>query len=182
MCARGHEQAAFGEFYRIEQLILSTTQPGSSATGQAPIVSDANIRLLFAMQAEVDGLQVPYRTPEGVPANATLSSVCYNPLGEACAVQSVLQVGHVWRTVHFLLLYLQGTAVPLLLFEAPSCLPPNLLCAQHLVWLIDTLVSRPRCCTLRCDSCWSYAHVSAFQSATLCWWIVMNCRCGTFQP
>eukprot|EP00884_Botryococcus_braunii_P021147 jgi/Botrbrau1/7716/Bobra.0159s0148.1 len=82
---------AFGEFYRIEQLILSTTKPGSSATGQAPIVSDANIKLLFAMQDEVDALRVPYRTENGVDRNASLVDVCYNPLGEACAIESILQ-------------------------------------------------------------------------------------------
>ena len=53
-------QASFGPFYRIEQLILSTVprSRGSHVTRAQPeplppIVTDANIRLLFAMQAQV---------------------------------------------------------------------------------------------------------------------------------
>ena len=54
-------QASFGPFYRIEQLILSTvprSEGGHFTHAQPPeplppIVTDANIRLLFAMQAQV---------------------------------------------------------------------------------------------------------------------------------
>ena len=47
-------QASFGPFYRIEQLILTSAwASGSGAraqSGRAPIVTDANIQLLFDMQ------------------------------------------------------------------------------------------------------------------------------------
>lgn len=54
-------EASFGPFYRVEQLILSTTPDSnstynSSDSGLPSIVTDANIRLLFAMQREVDEL------------------------------------------------------------------------------------------------------------------------------
>ena len=48
-------QAAFGPFYRIEQLIIST-QSGDSSNASDPILTDANIKLLFNIQAEVDAL------------------------------------------------------------------------------------------------------------------------------
>jgi hypothetical protein len=60
-------QASFGPFYRIEQLILST-QPRPAGRGHIthadpeelpPIVTDANIRLLFAMQAQVSTAVAP---------------------------------------------------------------------------------------------------------------------------
>lgn len=51
-------QAAFGPFMRIEQLIISSI-PGGASDSQSPIVTDANIRLLFDIQAEVDKLSAP---------------------------------------------------------------------------------------------------------------------------
>ena len=52
-------QASFGAFYRIEQLILTTLPPdGAAGAGQPErpsIVTDANIRLLFDMQARAAG-------------------------------------------------------------------------------------------------------------------------------
>lgn len=53
--------ASFGPFYRVEQLILSTTPAAngtfkSADSGLPAIVNDAHLRLLFAMQAEVDAL------------------------------------------------------------------------------------------------------------------------------
>ena len=88
-----HAQASFGPFYRIEQLILSTT-PAAQAPYQTPsglpaILTDANIRLLFQMQAAVDALAGPVK---GSNASATLQQVCYKPLGDDCATQSILQV------------------------------------------------------------------------------------------
>ena len=88
-----HAQASFGPFYRIEQLILSTT-PAAQAPYQTPsglpaILTDANIRLLFQMQAAVDALAGPVA---GSNASATLQQVCYKPLGDDCATQSILQV------------------------------------------------------------------------------------------
>lgn len=53
-------EASFGPFYRVEQLIVSTTpdsqSPYVSTSGLPSIVTDANINLLFAMQQEVDQL------------------------------------------------------------------------------------------------------------------------------
>lgn len=86
-------QESFGAFYRIEQLILSTTPKATSQyitpSGLPSIVTDENIKLLFRMQAEVDAIEVPVVDSN---ATATLQDVCYKPLGEACATQSILQV------------------------------------------------------------------------------------------
>ena len=86
-------QESFGAFYRIEQLILSTTPKATSQyiapSGLPSIVTDANIKLLFRMQAEVDAIKVPVVDSN---ATATLQDVCYKPFGEACATQSILQV------------------------------------------------------------------------------------------
>jgi Niemann-Pick C1 protein len=54
-------EASFGPFYRVAQLILSTTPSSASnftsaANGLPSIVTDANIRLLFDMQYMVDSL------------------------------------------------------------------------------------------------------------------------------
>ena len=49
-------QAAFGPFYRIEQLIISSQ---SSDGDGDPILTDANVKLLFDIQAEVDALRAP---------------------------------------------------------------------------------------------------------------------------
>ena len=85
-------QATFGPFYRIEQLILSTTPaaqaPYQSPSGLPAILTDDNIRLLFQMQKAVDALAAPVA---GSNASATLQQVCYKPLGNDCATQSVLQ-------------------------------------------------------------------------------------------
>lgn len=53
-------EASFGPFYRVSQLILSTTPETqskyTSTTGLPAIVSDENIELLWNMQAKVDAL------------------------------------------------------------------------------------------------------------------------------
>jgi Niemann-Pick C1 protein len=53
-------EASFGPFYRVAQLIISTTPDSASnytaSSGLPAIVSDANIRLLFDMQYMVDSL------------------------------------------------------------------------------------------------------------------------------
>ena len=47
-------QASFGPFYRIEQLILTSARASGAdertQSGRTPIVTDANIQLLFDMQ------------------------------------------------------------------------------------------------------------------------------------
>lgn len=94
-------QASFGAFWRIEQLIITTTpdtQPAykKTASGLPPIIakdrSHDHIRWLFDVQAAVDALSVPYtHSATGKTANATLQSICFKPLGSACATESVLQ-------------------------------------------------------------------------------------------
>lgn len=94
-------QDSFGAFWRIEQLLISTTPdtlPARklAASGLPPIVVQDrvhdHIRWLFAVQAEVDALSVPYTNSKtGQAGNATLSSICFKPLGGACAIESVLQ-------------------------------------------------------------------------------------------
>lgn len=96
-----HVQDSFGAFWRIEQLLISTTPdtlPSRklAASGLPPIVVQDrvhdHIRWLFAVQAEVDALSVPYTNSKtGEAGNATLSSICFKPLGGACAIESVLQ-------------------------------------------------------------------------------------------
>ena len=73
-------EQAFGQFYRISQLIVSLP-PLSSSTS---IVTDDNIRLLFEIQAEVDALVTGQN-------NYTMHDLCLKPFGEACATQSVLE-------------------------------------------------------------------------------------------
>ena len=98
-------QATFGPFYRIEQLILSTTPaaqaPYQSPSGLPAILTDANIRLLFQMQKAVDALAAPVA---GSNASATLQQVCYKPLGNDCATQSILQAwlfpaAGIWKSI-----------------------------------------------------------------------------------
>ncbi|PRW56197.1 Niemann-Pick C1 [Chlorella sorokiniana] len=113
-------EAAFGPFYRITQLILTTTPAANSSqttpSGLPAIVTDAHIRLLFDMQDAVDALVA---NPGGSEAdrsstlassqkssgsgiaggggggggswNVTLADVCLKPMGADCATQSVLQ-------------------------------------------------------------------------------------------
>lgn len=54
-------EASFGPFYRVAQIIISTTPTSNSTyistTGLPSIVTDANIRLLFDMQYLVDSLK-----------------------------------------------------------------------------------------------------------------------------
>ncbi len=94
-------QESFGAFWRIEQLLISTTPESKpsyrkAASGLPPIVAKDrthdHIKWLFQVQAEVDALSVPYTdSVTGQTGNATLSSICFKPLGGACAIESVLQ-------------------------------------------------------------------------------------------
>lgn len=81
-------EAAFGPFYRIAQLILSTTPAANSShstpSGLPAIATDANLRLLFAMQEQVDNVRADGR-------ESSLDDLCFKPFGDACATQSVLQ-------------------------------------------------------------------------------------------
>lgn len=57
---KANYEASFGPFYRVSQLILSTTAETESkyisTTGLPAIVSDENIQILWEMQAKVDAL------------------------------------------------------------------------------------------------------------------------------
>ncbi|KAJ4811770.1 Niemann-Pick C1-like protein 1 [Rhynchospora pubera] len=65
-------------FYRIEQLII--------ANGTGNIVTEDNIKLLFQIQKKVDNLRANYSGH-----SVALTDICLNPLGTACATQSILQ-------------------------------------------------------------------------------------------
>lgn len=115
-------QASFGPFYRIEQLILSTT-PAAQAQYMTPsglpaILTDANIRLLFRMQAAIDALAAPVKDSN---ATAMLQQVCFKPLGDDCATQSILQVSG---------LFLQALRT----ITRPCCLQRVLLLPAHLCY------------------------------------------------
>ncbi|CAO2815751.1 unnamed protein product [Amaranthus hypochondriacus] len=72
-------------FYRIEQIILATRKDPES--GKSPsIVTEDNIQLLFDIQQKVDELRVNYSGHM-----VSLSDICLKPLGEDCAIQSILQ-------------------------------------------------------------------------------------------
>ncbi|KAI3436838.1 hypothetical protein D9Q98_006248 [Chlorella vulgaris] len=108
-------EVSFGPFYRITQLILTTTPAANSSftspSGLPAIVTDANIRLLFDLQDEIDSLTASYDAPEngvvggaeggggGGSWNVTLADVCLRPLGTGCATQSVLQYWGMSREV-----------------------------------------------------------------------------------
>ncbi|KAF6262418.1 multidrug efflux transporter AcrB transmembrane domain-containing protein [Scenedesmus sp. NREL 46B-D3] len=94
-------EASFGPFYRVAQLILSTTETSNgshiSTSGMPGIVTDDHIRLLFDMQDKVDAVSAAYTDPDGQPASAALPGVCFKPFGTACATQSLLQYWHMDR-------------------------------------------------------------------------------------
>ncbi|XP_006652645.2 NPC intracellular cholesterol transporter 1-like [Oryza brachyantha] len=71
-------------FYRIEQLVLATSESGGS---EAPtIVNDNNMKLLFQIQKKIDDLRANYSG-----STVSLADICLKPLGTDCASQSVLQ-------------------------------------------------------------------------------------------
>ncbi|CAH1435314.1 unnamed protein product [Lactuca virosa] len=72
-------------FYRIEQLLLAT-KPLATHEKPPTIVTEENIKLLFAIQDKVDGIRANY-----TGSLVSLTDICMKPLGEACATQSILQ-------------------------------------------------------------------------------------------
>ncbi|XP_071698001.1 uncharacterized protein [Rutidosis leptorrhynchoides] len=72
-------------FYRIEQLILAT-KPHAAHEKPPSIVTEENIKLLFAIQEKVDGIRANYSG-----SMVSLTDICLKPLDEVCATQSVLQ-------------------------------------------------------------------------------------------
>jgi Niemann-Pick C1 protein len=80
-------EASFGPFYRVEQLILTTTADSASKyvtqSGLPSIVTEANIRLLFDIQAEVDAITGALRRESIAPRSA------YPPNGTHCAQKGI---------------------------------------------------------------------------------------------
>eukprot|EP00879_Flechtneria_rotunda_P012269 GHRR01012815.1.p1 GENE.GHRR01012815.1~~GHRR01012815.1.p1 ORF type:complete len:1130 (+),score=344.72 GHRR01012815.1:967-4356(+) len=101
---KANYEASFGPFYRVSQLILSTTLQSQSkyisTSGLPAIVTDDNILLLFQMQAKVDALRGAYTNSTSQNAEAALTDVCFKPFGTACATQSVLQYWHMDRALY----------------------------------------------------------------------------------
>eukprot|EP00210_Caulerpa_lentillifera_P003889 g3716.t1 len=85
--------AAFGPYYRVENLIVRTTSDspshGLSATGMPRIVSYNNIELMFNLQDIVDSIEARVED-ENQSYTVKLTDVCYKTLG-VCVVESVLQ-------------------------------------------------------------------------------------------
>ncbi|CAO2833728.1 unnamed protein product [Amaranthus hypochondriacus] len=72
-------------FYRIEQLIISTI-PEEGQTKSPSILTEDSIKLLFEIQKKVDAIQASF-----AGSNVSLTDICYKPLGQDCATQSILQ-------------------------------------------------------------------------------------------
>ena len=83
-------EAAFGPFFRISQVIISTDDA-------SPITTDANVRLLFDVHEAIERVRAP-APGRAVPVG--LSDVCFRPLGGACAVQSAAQYWQLSREVY----------------------------------------------------------------------------------
>lgn len=62
------------------------TRPDPQNGKYPSIVTEDNIQLLFEIQQKVDELQVNYSG-----SMVSLSDICLKPLGEDCAIQSILQ-------------------------------------------------------------------------------------------
>uniref|UniRef100_A0A803MXB2 SSD domain-containing protein n=1 Tax=Chenopodium quinoa TaxID=63459 RepID=A0A803MXB2_CHEQI len=70
---------------RPEKLIIATIPDGGH--GKAPsILTEDNIKLLFEIQKKVDGIQANFSD-----SVISLTDICYKPLGQDCATQSILQ-------------------------------------------------------------------------------------------
>ncbi|GMH37538.1 hypothetical protein BSKO_05411 [Bryopsis sp. KO-2023] len=80
---------SFGPFYRIETMIISTKENATSGV-RPSILTKENVDLMFRFQKEVDGIQVDLME-DGETRNVSLSDVCFKPIGDICAVESVLQ-------------------------------------------------------------------------------------------
>lgn len=107
-------EAAFGPFYRVENLIFATTPstPSShiSATGLPSIVTYENIDLMFRVQEIIDSIEGdPFQKSisdslaghvEDAEMSYTvkLEDVCYKPLG-VCVVENVIQYWQLDRSV-----------------------------------------------------------------------------------
>ncbi|KAL2895202.1 NPC intracellular cholesterol transporter 1 [Bienertia sinuspersici] len=68
-----------------EKLIIATIP--NEGQGKSPsILTEDNIKLLFEIQKKVDGIQANY-----FGSMISLTDICYKPLGQDCATQSILQ-------------------------------------------------------------------------------------------
>lgn len=71
-------ESHFGEWFRIEQLIIS------AADHEESVMSWENVQWWFEKEQELQALTLMNRTYE-------LDSVCFKPLGETCAIESFTQ-------------------------------------------------------------------------------------------
>lgn len=96
----------FGPFYRVEQMIVTTTPKSLSPFpptpgGLPPIVTNDNIEIMFDIQQLVDDIKAPYVAPDGSMSNVTLQDICYKPFSDnICAIQSVLQYWQMNRELY----------------------------------------------------------------------------------
>jgi hypothetical protein len=81
---------SFGPFYRIEQLIITSSASGDMP---APILTKENIELVRMSLAPCvcDSVFVWQPWEWLMRVEATLDSICYKPFGQACAIESVAQ-------------------------------------------------------------------------------------------
>ncbi|KAH9624776.1 hypothetical protein KSS87_022862 [Heliosperma pusillum] len=72
-------------FYRVEQLMIATVP--NKGEGKSPtILTEENIKLLFEIQKKVDGIRSNFSG-----SMVSLTDICFKPLGQDCATQSILQ-------------------------------------------------------------------------------------------
>lgn len=69
----------FGEWFRIEQLIIS------SSNDNEPVLNWENIQWWFEKEQELQNLRV------GENNEITLADLCFKPMGESCAIESFAQ-------------------------------------------------------------------------------------------
>ncbi|XP_074263841.1 uncharacterized protein LOC141586488 isoform X2 [Silene latifolia] len=72
-------------FYRVEQLMIATV-PNKGEVKSPTILTEDNIKLLFEIQKKVDGIRSNFSG-----STVSLTDICYKPLGQDCATQSILQ-------------------------------------------------------------------------------------------
>lgn len=71
-------ESHFGEWFRIEQLIISSANP------ETPVLSWENVQWWFEKELELQALQHENSTYE-------LEQLCFKPMGDTCAIESFTQ-------------------------------------------------------------------------------------------
>eukprot|EP00850_Spirogloea_muscicola_P011841 SM000075S21930 [mRNA] locus=s75:132909:143830:+ [translate_table: standard] len=74
-----------GPFYRIEQLIFSTTRDNGEKQGPS-IITERNLKFMFDVQSKIDKLRA-----NSSEQTVSLEDICFKPLGPTCATQSIFQ-------------------------------------------------------------------------------------------